>query len=439
MTQGQICDICGKARGIPEGCQGHGVSQASAPPAGSVPSKAPTGEITWRGPDASAQGQIQAIRGQQSPLDGGNETSMWQAVQVPPKPAAPAPQPTPSQDWKSQLDAIPAPGSGAQMPQPTPQPQPAAQDWKSQLDSIPTPGQGQPAAPPMGLAEVRKETQMLSVPPAARSAQPPQAPAQPQLSAPQPSAPQPSAQPDWRSQLDAIPTPGSGGQMPQQPNLPQLQPQPQAPEQDWKSQLDSIPTPGSGLGGRAAAPAAPQATTPPAAPMQSAPATPAGEADWKAQLDNIPTPGAGGAMRPQPQMASGGSPLAPAPAASTPRPDPPEWKGQLDAIPTPRVGGGAMPTLSPPAGGEDWRNQLDSIGTAPRGGASAARGPSAGMARARGMEDSNPGSMVMGIVLFVFIIALLVLGGMYLFGPKAPAPGSTTSPSSTLALPNTTS
>lgn len=164
---------------------------------------------------------------------------------------------------KNQLDAIPTPGlsqpqAAQPRPQaPPPQPQVAAQttgaeeDWKSQLDAIPTPGGSQAQAAPVAPA----------APPRPAAPPPP----------PQPQAPPAPAMGDLKSQLDAIPTPG--GQQSAPPPQPQAAPPPQpqaappqpqaapppqpviAGEEDWKSQLDAIPTP-KGLDGGGGSPTA---------------------------------------------------------------------------------------------------------------------------------------------------------------------------------------
>ncbi|MCA9815949.1 MAG: hypothetical protein H6677_06435 [Candidatus Obscuribacterales bacterium] len=231
---------------------------------------------------------------------------------------------------------------------------------KNQLDAIPTPGGSQAPAPSSDEQTIPPASQELS---------------------------------GVKSQMNA--RPADGGASPWGAPKGYDQVQGGGAEQDFKSQLDAIPTPGGSPAPAPAAPApAPPAPPPPPQP-QAAPAAP-GLGDLKSQLDAIPTPGGQpAAPAPQPQAA----PMAPQ-AAPTPAPPPPQpqaapmapqaapapqpqvaaeddWKSQLDAIPTPKsVDGGGT---GAPAG----------LGAGP--GAGAGQGP--GAVRPTPMSTPQPGAM----------------------------------------------
>lgn len=212
---------------------------------------------------------------------------------------------------------------------------------KNQLDAIPTPGGSHAPAPSSDEQTIPPASQELS---------------------------------GVKSQMNA--RPADGGASPWGAPKGYDQVQDGGAEQDFKSQLDAIPTPG---GSPAPAPAAP-APPPPPQP-QAAPAAP-GLGDLKSQLDAIPTPGGQpAAPAPQPQAAPTPAPPPPQPQAA-PAPQPQvaaedDWKSQLDAIPTPKsVDGGGT---GAPAG----------MGAGP--GAGAGQGP--GAVRPTPMSTPQPGAM----------------------------------------------
>jgi len=278
---------------------------------------------------------------------------------------------------QSQLDSIPTPGSKpagnpldsliSSIPAAAAAGQSPPGDIKSQLDSIPTPGQPRPApgSPGSGIATGNmplQERQRLQQQAAHDSQNDTIPPSDVQ-------APGVAAAESWKAELDSIPTPGAGGPKPAAAHDDRAQVdtgwigpggaaaapagRPAASNPELKSQLDSIPTPGGGGGSMAG-----------------------GGAGMKSELDSIPTPGGGGMAGGR--MAGGGM-AGGGMAGGGMAGGGAGMKSELDSIPTPGGGGmagGGMnsgagtgqapsptPQASPTAAADDWKSQLDAIPT----------------------------------------------------------------------------